>query len=341
MRWLLLFLSFPALAQQAVTLATGLNHPWSIELTDDYAYVVERDGGLVRLDLDSQQLTPIDGLPDARASGQGGRFDLLLAPDYARTGRVFMALNAGGWSGMGLELWTGLIRGDQFTQAERMYAMRKTSGGRHFGGRLVSDGEYVFLSTGDRGDADRAQDPTDSAGAILRFTSDGQPAGIMDGHPALYSTGHRNVQGLWMDPDGQLWAHEHGPQGGDELNRILGGQNHGWPRVTYGRNYGLGTRISDHETLAGFADPTLQWTPSIAPAGLLRYQGTRFPAWTDKFLVGALKYQLVAQVSADGTQEEDRHFAGRFGRIRDLAEDSQGRLYLLTDDGDGQVIRIE
>lgn len=338
---LLLLLSVSANAQQPVTLAEGLNHPWSIELTPDYAYVVERDGGLVRLDLDDQTLTAIEGLPEARASGQGGRFDLLLAPDYASTGRVFMALNAGGWSGMGLELWSGFIRGDRFEQGQKLYAMRKTTGGRHFGGRLVTDGDYVYLSTGDRGDADRAQDPDDSAGAILRFTLEGQSAGIMPGHPALFSMGHRNVQGLWMDPDGALWAHEHGPQGGDEMNRVVGGENHGWPLVTYGRNYGLGTRISDYETLAGYTDPTHQWTPSIAPAGLIRYQGNRFPQWQGKFLVGALKYQLVSEVSADGTQELARHFEGQFGRIRDLAEDEQGRLYLLTDNGNGRVIRIE
>lgn len=339
--WMLSSLAGIAWAKTPTTITQGLNHPWSIELTEDYAYVVERDAGIKRIDLDQGTATEITGLPRAIASGQGGRFDLLLAPDYSDTGRVFMALNGGSRTNMGLELWSGRIVNDQFIDGVQHYRMRGSFGGRHFGGRLVTDGAYVYLSTGDRGDADRAQDPNDSAGAILRFTIQGKPAGIMPGHPALYSTGHRNVQGLWMDPDGTLWAHEHGPQGGDEFNRIEGGQNHGWPLVTYGRNYGLGTRISDFETKPGFADPLYQWTPSIAPAGLLRYQGTRFADWTGDFLVGALKYQLIAQLSADGTREIDRHFAGQFGRIRDLAEDPQGRLYLLTDDGQGRLIRIE
>ncbi|MGD2005695.1 MAG: PQQ-dependent sugar dehydrogenase [Pseudomonadales bacterium] len=341
MRALLALMAWPAWAMDVVTLTDGLDHPWSIELTENYAYVVERDAGMVRLDLNDGTTTEIQNLPDAYATGQGGRFDLLLAPDYADTGRVFMALNAGDWSGSGLALWTGRIQDDALIEARELYQMRPTRGGRHFGGRLVTDGNYVYLSTGDRGEAERAQDPDDSAGSILRFTLSGEAAGVIPGHPALYSMGHRNVQGLWMDPDGQLWAHEHGPQGGDELNRIAGGENHGWPLVTYGRNYGLGTRISDFETLEGYTDPTHQWTPSIAPAGLIRYQGDRFPDWQGDFLIGALKYQLVSQVSADGTQEIARHFTERFGRIRDLAEDSQGRLYLLTDDGRGKVIRVQ
>ena len=341
-RYLGLWAASPlALAFEAQIIAADLNHPWSIELTPNYAYVVERDAGIKRIELESGAITEITGLPKAIAAGQGGRFDLLLAPDYTQTGQVYMALNGGSRTNMGLELYRGKIQGDTFTDADQMYRMQGSFGSRHFGGRLVTDGDYVYLSTGDRGDAERAQDPDDSAGSILRFTLDGQPAGIMPGHPALYSMGHRNVQGLWMDPDGHLWAHEHGPQGGDELNQIRGGENHGWPLVTYGRNYGLGTRISDFETKPGYIDPTLQWTPSIAPAGLIRYTGERFTDWQDKFLVGALKYQLVSVVSADGTAELDRHFAGEFGRIRDLAQDDQGRVYLLTDDGQGRVIRIQ
>lgn len=341
MRLLIALLALPAYAFDIEILATNLDHPWSIELTEDYAYVVERDAGIQRLDLNLLTRTPIQGLPPAIASGQGGRFDLLLAPDYSETGRVYMALNGGSRTQMGLELWSGRIQGDRLVESRQLYRMQGSFGGRHFGGRLAHDGEYLYLSTGDRGDPERAQDADDSAGSILRFTLDGDPAGVMPGHPALFSMGHRNVQGLWVDDDGTLWAHEHGPQGGDEFNRIRGGENHGWPLVTHGRNYGLGSRISDYETKPGFVDPLYQWTPSIAPAGLIRYRGERFAQWQGKFLVGALKYQLVAELSASGTQELARHFAGQFGRIRDLAEDAQGRVYLLTDDGRGAAIRLQ
>lgn len=321
--------------------ARGLDHPWSIAFESDRsALVTERNGQVLRVDLQSGAAAPITGTPDQVKRGQGGYFDIALAPDYADSGVAYLALNGGSQLGMGLELWRGVISDHQWTQSTQLYAMAKSFGGRHFGGRLQIHAGYLYLSTGDRGDRPRAQDPNDSAGSILRFDLDGAPAGVIPGHPALYSMGHRNVQGLTLIGD-ELWAHEHGPQGGDELNRISGGQNHGWPRVTFGKNYGIGTDIGEATELAGFISPNYQWTPSIAPSGMAYSDNDAYPAWRGSLLIGSLKFQSLVQLtpSTDGWRET-RWYAGELGRIRDVKASPDGTLWLLTDSQDGSLIRL-
>ncbi|MGB0957286.1 MAG: PQQ-dependent sugar dehydrogenase [Litorivicinus sp.] len=321
--------------------AGGLNHPWSIAFeSEQSALVTERNGDVLRIDLRTGERQRIANTPKRVSRGQGGYFDIALAPNYERSGVAYLALNGGSALGMGLELWRGTISGNAWTQSEQLYAMEKSLSARHFGGRIQIDGDFLYLSTGDRGDRPRAQDPNDSAGNILRFTLDGQGAGIMPGHPALYSMGHRNVQGLTL-VDGELWAHEHGPQGGDELNRIRGGQNHGWPRVTYGKNYGLGTRIGEATELDGFASPAYQWTPSIAPSGMAYYTGSEHPQWHGSWLIGALKFQTLVQLTPtqDGW-DETRWFTGAIGRIRDIKVSPEGAVWVLSDSQDGSLYRV-
>ena len=230
-------------------------------------------------------------------------------------------------------------------------ALPKSGGGRHFGGRVVFDGKgHVFLTLGDRGDRPRAQDLGDHAGSVIRLTEDGGvPPGnpfvsVAGARPEIFSLGNRNVQGAAMNPwTGELWAHEHGPQGGDEVNAIRAGVNYGWPVITYGRNYGVGTRIGEGARKAGMAQPLHQWTPSIAPSGMAFYAGDRFPGWRGSLLVGALKFRLLTRLEFDGERvvHEERMLEDVVGRIRDVRVGPDGFVYLLNDHPSGVIARLE
>jgi glucose/arabinose dehydrogenase len=227
---------------------------------------------------------------------------------------------------------------------------RKTRAGQHFGSRLVfrPDGT-LFVTTGDRGDGDRAQDFTDHAGAVLRIRPDGgipadNPfAGRADALGEIWSKGHRNVQGAALDRrSGALWTVEHGARGGDELNRPEAGRNYGWPVISYGRHYS-GFKIGVGTEAPGYEQPVWYWDPSIAPSGLAIYDGDMFPEWRGDFLVGALKYRLLSRLERDGGSgiaREERLFEGRFGRIRDVNVAPDGSIWLLTDEDDGAIVRI-
>jgi glucose/arabinose dehydrogenase len=162
--------------------------------------------------------------------------------------------------------------------------------------------------------------------------------------PEIFTYGNRNVQGLALEPGtGRVWAHEHGPQGGDEVNLVVGGTNYGWPVITYGRNYGSGTVIGIGESKPGMAQPVLQWTPSIAPSGMAFYDGDRFPGWRGDLFVGALKFQMLVRLEVDGERivGEERLIPARFGRIRAVVNGPDGYLYFLTDEPNGILARLE
>lgn len=228
----------------------------------------------------------------------------------------------------------------------------KSHGGRHFGSRLVfgPDG-YLYITVGDRGDQVRAQRLDDHAGSVIRLRDDGD---IPDDNPFLkrqknvkpeiYSYGHRNPQGMAVNPfTGDLWIHEHGPQGGDEINVIRPGHNYGWPIITYGVNYGTGTPIGEGTHRDGMTQPLYYWVPSIAPSGMCFYNGDRFPDWRGNLFVGSLKFgQLVRLQLKDGVVVgEERLLGGKLGRIRDVECHWDGNLYLLTDEPNGGLYRLE
>jgi glucose/arabinose dehydrogenase len=221
---------------------------------------------------------------------------------------------------------------------------------RHFGSRLVFDNQgYLFITLGDRGTRDRAQDLRDHAGSLIRLHDDGRiPAdnpfvGRDDAEPEIYSYGHRNIQGAALHPrTGRLWTHEHGPQGGDELNIPVAGANYGWPVITYGVNYVVGTKIGDGTHKAGMEQPVHYWVPSIAPSGMTFYEGAPFAAWQGNLFVGSLKFRQLVRLELDGTQvaHEERLLSDVFGRIRDVRQGPDGLLYLLTDADDGRLVRL-
>ena len=226
---------------------------------------------------------------------------------------------------------------------------RKTSGGRHFGSRIVPapDGT-LFVTLGDRGEEDRAQDPQDHAGSVLRVAADGSiPSDnpFADGGqalPEIWSTGHRNIQGAAIEPEtGVLWTVEHGARGGDEINIPQAGKNYGWPVISYGRHYS-GLSIGVGTEAEGYEQPVHYWDPSIAPSGMAFYTGDAVPQWRGDLFVGALKDQLISRLEvADGeVVSEERLIAGEYGRIRTLRNGPDGALWFSTDEGEGAIYRI-
>ena len=333
----------------------GLEHPWSLAfLPDGRMLVTERSGRLRYVAADGTlDPTPISGLPESLAPRrQGGLHDVALHPRFSQNRLVYFAYAGKGAGGYGTELARGRLDGYRLTGVKVLFrALPKSWGGRHFGGRVVFDGSgQVFLTLGDRGDGPRAQDPGDHAGSIIRLTEDGgiprdNPyRSVAGARPEIYTLGNRNVQGAAMNPwTRELWTHEHGPQGGDEVNVIRAGVNYGWPVITYGRNYGTGTRIGEGTHKQGIAQPLHQWTPSIAPSGMAFYDGDRFPGWRGNLLVGALKFQLLVRLALDGERvvREERILKGVIGRIRDVRVGADGYVYLLSDERDGVIARLE
>lgn len=339
---------------RVVIVARGLEHPWSMAwLPDGRMLVTERPGRLRILGVDGKlDPTPIGGLPAVAAYGQGGLFDVVLHPRFGENALVYFSYAAKGPGGVGTELARGKLIGKQLTDVEVLFRQHpKGQTGRHFGGRIVFDrAGFVYLTLGDRGEMERAQRLGDHAGSVIRLHDDGRvPAdnpfvGTPGAKPEKYTLGNRNMQGAALNPrTGELWTHEHGPQGGDEVNIVRAGVNYGWPVITYGVNYGIGTQIGEGTHKAGMAQPLHYWVPSIAPSGMAFYDGDRFSRWRGDLFVGALRDQMLVRLRLDGAKvvHEERMLKGMLGRIRDVRQGPDGCLYLLTDESDGELVRLE
>ena len=339
---------------RVATLLTGLENPWSVAfLPDGRMLITERAGRLRIVSQDFKlESKPIDGLPEVSPQGQGGLFDVVLHPQYAQNGWVYWAYNAPGAGGWGTALARGKLQGHRMTDVQVLFSMQpKTRSSFHFGGRIVFDqAGLLYLTLGDRGDKDRAQKLDDHAGSVIRLHDDGRVpannpfvnrAGAM---AEKWTLGNRNIQGAALHPQtGELWSHEHGPQGGDEVNVMRSGLNYGWPIITYGVNYGLGTKIGEGQAKPGMVQPLHVWVPSIAPSGMAFVSGTQFPQWQGNLLVGALRGQMLVRLSLDGEKVlgEERLLQGRGWRIRDVRMGPDGLVYLLTDEAQGSLLRLE
>lgn len=340
---------------RVTVVASGLDSPWSLAfLPDGRMLVSERPGRLRIVHPDGRVSEPVAGLPAVHARGQGGLLDVLVGPRFAEDGLIVFSYaepTAGGAR-------TAVARARLDPDALRVDAVRRIfaqnedpSGAHHWGSRLVlaADG-MLFVTLGDRfNHRERAQALDSHLGKVLRIALDGSvPAdnpfvGRAGAQPEIWSYGHRNVQGAALHPrSGELWTHEHGPQGGDEVNRTRAGLNYGWPEITYGREYVTGRKIGEGTARADVEPPVLQWTPSIAPSGMAFYTGDAVPQWKGNLFVGALKFQLLARLVLDGDRvvHEERLLGGLGRRIRDVRQGPDGRLWLV-DESEGRILRLD
>jgi glucose/arabinose dehydrogenase len=354
--------SLPALAQQtfdtqdvklkAETIVDGLNHPWGLDFLPDGAAILTERSGRMRLMTDGKLSQPLKGVPEVFAQGQGGLLDVLAARDFADTGTIFFTYSQPGEGGVGTAVARARLVRDgrpRLADVKVIFSMDNKAQTRlQFGSRLVQapDGS-LFVTVGDQGQQDRAQDPQDAAGSVLHINADGtipddnpKPEGWL---PQIWSIGHRNPEGAAWDPvTGALLTVEHGARGGDEVNRPEAGRNYGWPVISYGKNYD-GSKIGEGTKKQGMEQPLHYWDPSIAPGGMAVYEGEMFPEWKGDLLVAALKFKLVSRLDRDEAGrigKEERLFEDVFGRIRDVNVAPDGSLWLLTDEDDGAVIRI-
>jgi glucose/arabinose dehydrogenase len=361
----LILLATPAMAQEAPVaserarfrvsvFASGLENPWgAVFLPDGSLLVTERGGLLRRVAPDGRLSAPLAGVPEVEAVSQGGLLDIALAPDFARTRDVFLcqaALVPGG-------ALTRLVTAQLSDGADALVGVRtvldatpaQSSGRQHYGCRIVfgPDG-HLYLSTGERNQRDRAQRLDDLAGKVIRLTRDGRvPAdnpfvGRQGARPEIWSYGHRHPQGLAVNPwTGSLWEAEFGPRGGDEINIIRPGANYGWPVVSHGREY-WGPRISRSVGAPGIAAPLHVFDPPVSPSGIAFYDGAAFPGWRRSLFVAALNTPGLVRLTTDGDRVvgEERLLTG-MARIRHVVVAPDGRLYLLTDEGEGRILRID
>lgn len=339
-------------AQTTTPVVQGLDNPWAVAFLPDGRYLITEKPGRLRIAAADGRLgAPLTGLPPVVARGQCGLLDVVLDPEFAKNQLVFWTFAEPGENrSNGVAVARAKLVGDQLTEVRTIFRqLPKVDSDLHCGSRLVfgRDGT-LFLGLGDRYHTkEDAQNPANHIGKVVRFDRDGRaPADnpkLNPAAPELWSLGHRNIQGAALHPaTGELWTVEHGPQGGDEINQPQAGKNYGWPLLTFGRNYGLGTRIGEEGPKPGFEQPLKVWVPSIAPSGMAFVTSPRYPAWQGQMLVGALRGQAVVKLTLNGRQvvAEERVLPTLKRRIRDVRQGPDGFIYLLTDGADGQLLRV-
>nr|WP_246030656.1 PQQ-dependent sugar dehydrogenase [Roseateles asaccharophilus] len=344
------------------TVASGLERPWALAFLPGGDFLVsEKPGALRVVSAQGRIGAPLTGLPAIQFAGQGGLLDVVLDRDFERSRALsfcFTEAGAGADKGRnGTALARATLKADRTGLEQVQIIFRqapKMEGRHHFGCRIVesTDGQSLFLTLGERFTGmQRAQTLDNHLGKVVRVLKDGRPhpdnpfvktAGAL---PEIYSLGHRHPQGALLDATGQLWIHEHGPQGGDEINRVLPGRNYGWPVITYGENYGggkIGVGITHKD---GLEQPVWQWTPSIAPSGFARISSSAYGSdWQGSYVVGALKFRQLQRVSLDAEGRivgKPLVFAQDIGRVRDVREGPDGLLYVLTEDEPGRLLRLK
>jgi len=331
------------------SVAQGLEEPWGLAFLPDEAFLVTERGGRLWVARGDAMRT-VAGVPPVFEDGQGGLLDVLVPADFATSREVWLTFATAMGDGASTAVGFGLLSTDgaRLESFRTVFTGDAYPGGRHFGARLVElpDGT-IALTTGDRGtgpDGMQAQDRLSSLGKVILLNRDGSPAIEQEGWlPGAFSRGHRNIQGAALDLSGRLLTVEHGAQGGDELNAPEAGRNYGWPIITYGAEYVIGTKIGEGTHKPGMEQPLHLWVPSIAPSGLAFYQGDRFPRWRGDLFAGALRGQMLVRLRFDGEKQvrEERLLQGELGRIRDVRAGPDGYLYLLTDSDDGVIARLE
>jgi glucose/arabinose dehydrogenase len=341
--------------------ASGLQNPWALTFIDqNQMLVTERAGHLRLVSTDGEVSDPIKGLPPIQAGRQGGLLDIITDRDFKNNRRLYFCYTApegenNNQANNSTALATAVLSSDSRSLDDVQVIFRQTptyAGGFHFGCRLVQQADgTLLLGMGDRFHLmQQAQGLDQHIGKVVRLNPDGTvPAdnpfvGQAGVAPEIWSYGHRNIQGAVIAADGKIWMHEHGPQGGDELNLIEPGVNYGWPVITYGVNYGGSTIGAGITEAPGMAQPEIYWRPSIAPSGMAQITSNRYgPAWQGNFLLGSLKFQHLVRLTMDGDQVSTQSVVlpdlGQ--RVRDVRQGPDGLIYILTDRADGQLIRLQ
>jgi glucose/arabinose dehydrogenase len=336
-------------------IAKGLDHPWGLAFLPDGRMLVTERPGRMRIVTRDGKLSPaIDGVPRVRASGQGGLHDVVLDRDFANNKTIYFCFAEPAQGGGRTAMARAKLSDDGAPKLDDVKVIFRQEGplssGNHYGCRIVQgrDGN-LWLTMGDHfTQRDEAQNLANHIGKIVRVTPDGAAppdnpfVGRNDARPEIWSYGHRNAQGAALHPEtGKLWEHEHGPKGGDEVNVPLAGKNYGWPVIGYGVNYD-GTRAHESSAKPGMEQPIKYWVPSIAPSGMAFYTADLFPAWKGNLFVGALAAQLLVRLELDGEKvtREERLLSNLGQRIRDVRQGPDGAIYLLTDAGNGQILRV-
>jgi glucose/arabinose dehydrogenase len=328
---------------------SGLQNPWGIAfMNENDALITQKNGQIALVDISNGTQSTIFQVPNAVVQGQGGLLGIALSPNFESDNLVFVTYTKQNGNEFTTALGSMLFQSNLLSNFQELYvADAWGTSGVHFGSRIVFDQNgYLYFSVGDRGVMNEAQNKTNDKGAVLRLNRDGSiPAdNPFNGDPAksaaLFSVGNRNIQGMTLHPvTGEIWSHEHGPQGGDEINIIKSGENYGWPLVTFGEQYGGGV-ISNDTTAPGMKDPLHHWTPSIAPSGMAIIHGDKYPGWEGNIITGALAGMHLNRAIFSGTNYvgETRYFEGE-GRIRDVVLSPDGYLYMLNE-SEGALYKV-
>lgn len=338
------------------TVVTGLDMPWATAFLPDGRLLVTERTGKLRLVKDGK-IDPkeITGLPDLLYKGQGGLLDVVLHPDYAKNGWIYISYSSpkaagepGDDGGANTAMLRAKLKDHALTDIQILFkALPNVKSTPHFGGRIIFDNKgYVFLSLGERGQMEKAQDLSKDQGKIIRLHEDGKiptdnPFVKTEGaKPEIWSYGHRNPQGLVINPTtGVIWEHEHGPQGGDELNIIERGKNYGWPLITYGIDYD-DSIISKDTARTGLEQPVLYWKPSIAPCGMTFVTSDKFKDWKGDLLVGSLKFNYLQHLVIKGDKVVKKEIIfEKIGRVRDIRQGPDGNIYVVVEDS-GSILKI-
>lgn len=332
------------------TVASGFNIVWGIDFLNEKEMIVtDKTGKLYLISLEDGTYKEVTGLPAIETGGQGGLLDVLVHPDYKTNGWVYFAYSAQGNGGVGTAVSRAKINGTVLTDLQLLFQTDPgMSGGGHFGCRMQIVGSDLYFGLGERYSAkEQAQNLSNHLGKLIRIKDDGSIptdnpfVGTAGAKPEIWSYGHRNPQGLYYDAQTQLlWEHEHGPKGGDELNIIQKGKNYGWPEITFGLDYD-GSVISEDTARAGMEQPVFYWVPSIAPCGLTRIKGNKYPEWQNDFFIGGLVSQSLFRLRVDNSNKviQQEKLLDELFRVREVAEGPDGYLYISTE-SPGTIFRL-
>jgi glucose/arabinose dehydrogenase len=331
------------------TLLTGFEEPWGMDfLPDGRLLITEKGGALKLVSADLRRVATIAGVPQSADAGQGGLLDVLVHPDFADNGRIFLSYAVEQDGSYSTRVSRARLDGMRLVELQALFTARPFfRERRHFGSRLLLDDGYLYITVGDRGNRDLAQRLDSHNGKVIRLTEEGtvppdnpfvQTPGAL---PEIWTYGHRNPQGIARHPhSGAIWVAEHGPQGGDEINELVAGANYGWPVITYGEEYG-GGKIGEGTEKPGMLQPLLYYVPSIGAAGIDFYTSGRYPGWTDSLLVSGLRQTQISRLELipEGVGRQTRMLADLEMRIRDVQQGPDGLVYALADGS--RLIRLQ